>query len=60
MICTGYLEYTIMFQTKGTATQAPPQKEASETSVARGLKEASDTSISVSRDLWSMHFIYTL
>ena len=49
-----------MFQTKGTATQATPRKEASEKSVARGLKEASDTSISVSRGLWSTQFICSI
>ena len=48
-----------MFQTKGMATWEPPQKEASETSVAV-WQEASDTSISVSRGLWSMHLLYTL
>ena len=56
-LCTGYLEYTIMFWTKMTDTQAPPRTEPSETRLPR---EASDTSISVSRGLWSMHFIYNL
>ena len=49
-----------MSQTKMTDTQAPPEKEPSETNVARHPREASNTSISVSRGLWSMHFIYTL
>ena len=43
-----------MFQTKVTDTQATQPSEA------RHPTEASNTSVSVSRGLWSMHFIYTL